>query len=64
MIQFARAVGLQVSLASYSFLGDPLLKARGSGEVHPMTLRYPAGISPFLSVAASSKGVSVSFRSV
>ena len=32
MIQFARAVGLEVSLASYSMLEDLLLKARGAVE--------------------------------
>ena len=32
MIQFARAVGLEVSLASYSMLEDLLLKARGAIE--------------------------------
>ena len=32
MIQFARAVGLEVSLASYSVLEDLLLKARGAIE--------------------------------
>ena len=30
MIQFARAVGLEMSLASYSMLKDLLLKARGA----------------------------------
>ena len=47
MIQFARAVGLQVSLASYSMLEDLLLKARGGSRAHPVTSRYPAGRSPF-----------------
>ena len=32
MIQFARAVGLEVSLASYSMLEDLLLKAKGAVE--------------------------------
>ena len=41
MIQFAPAVGLEVSLASYSMLEDLLLKARGGSGAHPMTSRYP-----------------------
>ena len=63
MIQFARAVGLEVSLASYSMLEDLLLKARGGSRVHPVTSRYPAGHSPFPSVAGSSMGDSVASRS-
>ena len=62
MIQFARAVGLEVSLASYSMLGDLLLKARGGSGAHPMTSRYPAGRSAFPSFAGSSTGVSVASR--
>ena len=64
MIQFARAVGLEVSLASYSMLEDLLLKARkGSGD-HFGTARYTAGRSPFPSVAGSTIGDSVASRSV
>ena len=33
MIQFAQVVRLEVSLASYSMLEDPLLKARGGSGV-------------------------------
>ena len=57
MIQFARAVGLEVSLASYSLLEDLLLKARGGSGAHAMTPRYTAGRSPFPSVAGSSMGI-------
>ena len=64
MIQFARALGLEVSLASYSMLEDLLLKTRGGSTAHPMTSRYPAGGSPFASVAGSSMGGSVASRSV
>ena len=64
MIQFARAVGLAVSLASYSKLEDLLLKARGGSRTHPVTSRYSAGQSPFPSVAGSSMGDSVASRSV
>ena len=63
MIEFARAVGLEVSLASYSTLEDLLLKARGGSGGHPMASRYPAGRSPFPSVAGSSMGDSVASRS-
>ena len=56
MIQFARAVGLEVSLASYSM-------ARGGSRLHPVSSRYPAGQSPFPSVAGSSMGDSVASRS-
>ena len=63
MIQFARAVGLEVSLASFSMLEDLLLKARGGRRVHHATSRYPAGQSPFPSVAGSSMGDSVASRS-
>ena len=64
MIQFARAVGLEVSLASYSMLEALLLKARGGSEGHPMTSRYTVGRSPFPSVVGSSMGDSVASRSV
>ena len=63
MIQFARAVGLEVLLASPSMLAsmleDLLLKAKGGSRVHPVASRYPAGQSPFPSVAGSSVGDSV-----
>ena len=62
MVEFARAVGLEVSLASYSMLEDLLLKARGGSGAHPMTSRYPAGRSPFPSVAGTSMGDSVASR--
>ena len=64
MIQFARAVRLEVSIASYSMLEDLLLKARGGNGAHPVTSRFPAGRSPFPSVASSSMGDSVVSRSV
>ena len=63
MIQFARAVGLEVSLASYSMHEDLLLKAGGGSGAFPMTSRYPAGRSPFPSVAGSSRGDNVASRS-
>ena len=63
MIQFARTVGLEVSLASYSMLEDLLLKAREGSRAHAMTSRYTAGRSPFPSVAGSSMGDSVASRS-
>ena len=63
MIQFERAVGLEVSLASYSMLVDLLLKARGGSKVHPVTSRYSAGQSPFPCVAGLSMGDSIASRS-
>ena len=63
MIQFARAVGLEVSLASYSMLEDLLVKARGGSGGHPVSSRYPAGRSHFPSVAGSSTGDSVASQS-
>ena len=63
MIQFARAVGLEVSLASYSMLEDLLLKARGGSGTPPVTSRHPAGRSPFPIVVVSSMGGSVASRS-
>ena len=62
-IQFARAVGLEVSLASYSMLEDLPLKAKGGSGVHALTSRNTAGRSPFPSVAGSSMGDSVASRS-
>ena len=63
MILFARAVGLEVSLASYIMLEELLLKARGGSVAHLVTSRYPAGRSPFPSVAGSSRGDSIASRS-
>ena len=62
-IKFAWAVGLEVSLASYSMLEDLLLKAGGGSGAHAMTTRYTAGRSPFPSAAGSSMGDSVASRS-
>ena len=64
MIQFERAVGLEVSLASYGKLGDLLLKARvgGGGGDQPVALRYSLGKSLFPSVSGSSWGDSVASR--
>ena len=59
MIQFARAVGLEVSLASYGMLEDLLLKARIGGVGPAVGLRHSVGKSPFPSVAGSSWGESV-----
>ena len=64
MIQFARAVGLKVSLASYSMLEDLLWKARGGRGAHPVMSRYPAGRTRFPSVAGSLLGDSVASQSV
>ena len=63
MIQFARAVGLEVSLASYSMLEDLLLKAKGGSGAQAKTSRNTAGRSPFPSVAGSSMGDSFASRS-
>ena len=54
MIQFARAAGLEVSLAFYSMLEDLLSKARGGSGAHPLMSRIPSGRSPFPSVAPRS----------
>ena len=62
LIQFARAVGSEVSLASYSMLEDLLLKAIGGSRAQPVTFRYPSGQSPLPSVAGSSMGDSVASR--
>ena len=62
MIQFARAVGLEVSLASYGMLEDMLLKARVGGGVQPVGSRHSIGRSPFPSVAGSSWGDSIASR--
>ena len=62
MIQFARAVGLEVSLASYGMLEDLLLKARVGGGVQPVGSRHSVGKSPFPSVAGSSWGDSIASK--
>ena len=62
MIQFARAVGLEVSLASYGMLEDLLLKARGGGGFQSVGSRHSIGRSPFPSVAGSSWGDSIRSR--
>ena len=64
MIHFARVVGLETTLASYSMLKDLLLTARGGTRAYTVTWRYPAGKSPFPSVAGSPMGDSVASRSV
>ena len=63
MIQFARAAGLEDSLASYSKLEDLMLKARGGSGAHPVISRYPDGKSLFPGIAGSSTGDSVASRS-
>ena len=63
MIQFARAVGLEVSVASDSMLEDLLLKAGEGSRAYPVTSRYPAGRSIFPRVVGSSMGDSVASRS-
>ena len=63
VIQFGRAIGLEVSLASHSMLEDLLLKAGGGSGAPPVTSRYPAGRSPFPSVAGSPMGDCVASRS-
>ena len=62
MIQFARALGLEVSLASYGMLEDFLLKARGGGGFQSVESRHSIERSPFPSVAGSSWGGSVASR--
>ena len=62
MIQFARAVGLEVSLASYGMLEDLLLKARGGGGFQSVGSRHSIGRSPFPSVAGSSWGDSIASK--
>ena len=62
MIQFARAVGLEVSLASYGMLEDLLLKARVDDGVQPSGSRHSLGRSSFPSVAGSSWGDSIASR--
>ena len=59
MIQFARAVGLEDSLASYGMLEVLLLKARVGGGDQRVGSRHLIGRSPFPRVAGSSWGDSV-----
>ena len=63
MIHFAGAVGLEVTLVLYGMLEALLMKARMSGVGLPQTSRFPAGRSPFPSVAVSAIGDSVTSRS-
>ena len=62
MIQFAHAVGLEVSSASYGMLEDLLLKARVGGGDQPIESRHFIGRSPSPRVAGSSWGNSVASR--
>ena len=64
MIQFARAVGLEVSLASYGMLEDLLLKAMGGGGFQSVGSRHFIGRSPFPSVAGSSWSNSIASRTI
>ena len=62
MIQFARAVGLEISLASYGMLEDLLLKEGGGGGFQSVGSRHSVGRYPFPSVAGSSWGDSSASR--
>ena len=62
MIQFARAVGLEVSLASHGILEDSLLKAGVGRGDQPVVLRHSIGMSPIPSIAGSSWGDTVASR--
>ena len=62
MIQFARAVGLKVSLASYGMLEVLLLKARVGGGFQTVGSRHSIGRFPFPSFAGSSWGNSIASR--
>ena len=62
MIQFARAVGLEVSLASYGMLENLLQKTRGGGGFQPVGSRHSIWRSPFPSVAGSSWGDSIASK--
>ena len=64
MIQFARAVRLEVSLASYSVLEDLLMKVRVGSGGQPGTSHCTAGRSPFPSVAGLAMGDSIAYRLV
>ena len=59
MIQFARAVGLEASLASYGMLEDLLLKARVGGGNQPVASRHSIGRSPFPKDAGSRTNYSL-----
>ena len=61
-IQFARDLGLEVSLASYSMLKDLLLKGRVGGGNQPVGSSHSNRRSPFPSVAGSSWGNRVASR--
>ena len=62
MMQFARAVGLEVSLVSYGMLEKLLVNARVGGGVQSVGSRHSIGKSPFPSVAGSSWGDSIPSR--
>ena len=64
LIQFARCVGLETSLAPYSLFEDLLLKARLGRVAQCVTSRYPDGRSLFPSVAGCKLGDSVASLSV
>ena len=64
MIQIARAVGLEVSLASYGMLEDLLLKAKVGGGDQLVASHLSIGRSPFPSVAGSSWNKSNASRSI
>ena len=61
-IQFARAVELEVSLASYGLLEDLLLKARVGGAGQPVASCHSIWTSPYPSVAGSGWGDSAASR--
>ena len=68
MIRFARALGLEVSLASYCMLEDLLLRVRGGSGAYIVTSRSRAGM-PFSQVLpppspGSSMGDSVASRAI
>ena len=62
MIQFARVVGLEVSVASNGMLEDLLLKAGVGGGDRPVGSRHSIGRSPLPGVAGSSWGDSIAQR--
>ena len=64
MIHFARAVGLEVSLASFGMLGDLLLKTNLIGRVGGGGGGKAFSRSAFSSCAGTSVGDSVATRSV
>ena len=57
VIEFARAIGLELSIALYTM--DLLKKARVGNVSQPVTSRYPAGRSLLPSVSGSTMGDSV-----